>query len=182
MFGVGMKAVLISQKKPIGNAGFVILFFVLSGLFWYLNQIFNFFDLLLDRLKPTTLPDYTQYILIALSALLSAYILKSIIRYYQLKKLKLIVFSVNIALDGSYHYVQAPAAQTTTDFVKLFFSHLIKSTEKDKYSTVLNQYFPMLEIRRNDALVRCDAEQTLADAGLKNGDICQIVGKPKSTL
>jgi len=177
-----MKAVLISQKKPIGSTGFVIFLIVLSGLFWYLDQVYSFVDLLLNRLKLTTMPDYTQYIFIAICALVSAFVLQSITRQYQIKKLKLIVFSVNLAVDGSYHYVQAPAAQTTADFMKLFFDYLIQSAQKDKYSTVLKQYIPMLEIRRNDALVRCNAEQTLSDTGLKNGDICQIVGKPKSTL
>jgi len=177
-----MKAVLISQKKPIGRSGFVLFFIVVSAMFWYLNQGYRLFDLLLDRVKLTIVPFYAQYIFILVCALVSALILTSIIRQYQLKKLKLIVFSVNLSLDGSYHYVQAPAAQTTADFMNLFFNYLIKNEEKDKYSTILKQYFPMLEIRRNDGVVRCGAEQTLKDAGLKNGDICQIVGKPKSTL
>jgi len=176
-----MKAVLISQKKPIGSTGLVLLIIILSGLFWYLNQVYSFFDLLLGELKLTMLPAYTQYILIAICALVSASVLKAIIKQYQINKLKLMVFSVNLALDGSYHYVQAPATQTTADFLSLFFKYLIKSAEKDKYSSVLKQYFPMLEIRRNDVVIRCDAQQTLADAGLKNGDICQIVGKPKNT-
>jgi len=176
-----MKAIFISQKKPIGSVGFIIFLIAFSAMFWYLNQVYDLFDLLLNTFNLVMLPTYMQYVFIAICALVSAFVLKTMIKQYQLKKLKLKVFSVNLALDGSYHYVQAPSAQTVADFLKLFFKYLVESSAKDKYSAILKQYFPMLEIRRNDELIRCETQQTLAEAGLKDGDICQIVGKPKNT-
>ncbi|MDH5424334.1 MAG: hypothetical protein OEY29_05010 [Gammaproteobacteria bacterium] len=175
-----MKAVLIAEKKPAGGFNLSVLILLFSAAVWYLEKYLSLLHLLTDKLKQNTLPASAEYVFIAVCALLLALITHTVIKYIQLKKLKLIIFSVKLAVDESYHYVQAPAAMTSSMFLKLFFKQLMAAANKDKYSKVLKQYKPQLEIRRSDTLMRFNESQTLENGGLKNGDICQIIGKPKS--
>ncbi len=177
-----MKPVLISQNKPIGLMSLIMLFLVLSAVFWYAAYEFLLFDQLSVTLKYKNYPVYVEYIAIVVSAWLMAYIIYFSIKTLQLKRLKLIVFSIKLAIDGSYHYVQAPAALLSGDFIKLFFKYLLEGTYKGKYAGALNQYFPMLEIRRNNEVIRFKGSETLSEGGLQSGDICQVVGKPKSVI
>lgn len=175
-----MKPVLISENKPMGIISLGIFFLLFSAIIWYLEKYLSLFSLLSVKLKLINPPVYSEYILIGVSALFLAVITHSVLKYLQLKKLKLIIFSVNLAVDGSYHYVQAPAAMSSEKFLKIFFKNLMAGANKDKYRVALKQYLPELEIRRSDTLVRFKGAETLANGGLKNGDICQVIGKPKS--
>ena len=177
-----MKPVLISQNKPIGLMSLIILFLIISAAIWYAVYEFSLFDMLSASLKYENYPVYVEYIVIVVSAWIMAYIIYFITKILQLKKLRLIVFSIKLAIDGSYHYVQAPAALLSGDFIKLFFKYLLEGTYKGKYAGALNQYFPMLEIRRNNEVIRFKGSETLSEGGLQSGDICQVVGKPKSVI
>jgi hypothetical protein len=174
-----MKPVLISSNRVLGFMSLIMIFLVLSTVFWFAAKQLALFDLLSVELNSLTISNYMEYLIIGWSALIISLILFLILKRRQLKNLKLITFSINLAVDGSYHYVQAPAELLSDDFLKLFFSYLKSSSAKGKYSNVLDQYFPMLEIRRNDVVIRIKENETLLGGGLKDGDICQVVGKPK---
>ncbi len=174
-----MKPVLISPKKTIGPVSFIIIFSVFLLSFWFFAENFLMVHILSFELKyPVPYIDM-EYLFIGASAFIMSLIVFFILKKIQLKKLRLITFSINLAIDGSYHYVQAPAVLLSNDFLALFFKYLKGNGAKGKYNSVLNQYFPLLEIRRNDVLVRVKGNETLLACGLKNGDICQVVGKPK---
>ena len=176
---MGMKPVLISTKKTIGKTWFFVCFTIISAILSYLAFYFSiskYFP------KDISLPVYSEYAAAVLSGWIVAYLVYKTIKAIQIRKQRLLVFSVNLAVDNSYHYLQAPSAMKSVDFLKLFFKYLVTTDKKNKYNKVLSNYIPELEIRRVDKTVRVDWKTSLLDAGLKNGDICQIIGKPKSTI
>ena len=174
-----MKAVLISPNKIIGLKSFVILFAVFSVLFWFIAEKLFLIDILSIELKyPMPYIDM-EYLLIGISAFISSYILFYLLKKIHLNRQRLITFSINLAVDGSYHFVKAPSLLLSSDFLALFFKYLKSNCTKGKYNSVLNQYLPLLEIRRSGELVKVKENETLLASGLEDGDICQIVGKPK---
>lgn len=177
-----MKAILISPNKTIGLKSFIILFGVFTVLFWLIAEKLFLIDILSIELKyPIPYIDM-EYLLIGISAFISSYILFYLLKKIQLNRQRLITFSINLAVDGSYHYVKAPSLLLSSEFLALFFKYLKSNCTKGKYNSVLNQYFPLLEIRRSDVLVRVKEDDTLLASGLTDGDICQVVGKPKKVM
>lgn len=180
-----MKPVLISSKKIIGKIWLFVFFVSITAALSYATYYFSINNLLPDNLhkilpKNLSLPEYSEYAAAAFCGWLLAYIVFKVIQMIQVKRMRLVVFSVNLAADGSYHYLQAPSAMKSVEFLKLFFKHLVKSDTKNKYQNLLNNYVPMLEIRRNDETIRINWETSLFDGGMKDGDICQVIGKPKN--
>lgn len=177
-----MKAILISPNKTIGLKSFIILFSIFLALFWFFSEKMFLIDILSIELKyPIPYVDM-EYLLIGVSAFFTSYILFYLLKKIQLNRQRLITFSINLAVDGSYHYVKAPSLLLSSDFLALFFKYLKSNCTKGKYNSVLNQYFPLLEIRRSDVLVRVKEDETLLASGLTDGDICQVIGKPKKVM
>lgn len=174
-----MKPVLISPNKTVGMVSLIVIFLVLSVVFWYAEKQLALFGLLAVEFSYLTISNYMKYLIVGWSALIISLIIFLILKRRQLKNKNLITFSINLAIDGSYHYVQAPAELLSVDFLRLFFRYLKSSSAKEKYNNVLDQYFPQLEIRRSDVTIEIKEDETLLAGGLKNGDICQVKGKPK---
>lgn len=177
-----MKAILISPNKAIGLKSFVILFAIFLALFWVIAEKLFLIDILSIELKyPIPYIDM-EYLLIGVSAFFTSYIAFYLLKRIQLNRQRLITFSIKLAVDGSYYYVKAPSLLLSSDFLVLFFKYLKSNCTKGKYNSVLKQYLPLLEIRRSDVLVRVKDDDTLLASGLTNGDICQVVGKPKKVM
>lgn len=174
-----MKPVLISPNKAIGYKWQALIFIAVSILFLWAGKVFSLYQLIPQKIKNYNDSLYPEYVAVLLISLITAYILSYVIKVIKKNNEKKIVFSINLALDGSYHYVKAPAEISSSEFLSLFYQYLSKNKAKEKYSKVLDHYFPFLEIRRNDELIRFGGEDSLMAGGLRDGDICQIVGKPK---
>lgn len=171
-----MKAVLLSPSKPSGWKLFIVLF---CALLLCLGVLFEYQSL--SGLLKLNIPylAYFEYAVLVLISLIVSGFLLYIVRFRQYKKLNLIKFSVSSMTDGAYHFVAAPLEMKSADFLKYFFNYLSTKVAKEKLQAVLKSYYPYLEVRRSNELVEVAREMTLADAGIKNGDICQLRGKPK---
>lgn len=174
-----MKPVLISTEKLMGQTGHLVIFLILAGLLWGVCSYFKLFELTYS-LYPY--PQYSDYVIIVVIAGLFSSLIYSLTKKYQLKKQGLIVFSVKMALDESYHYVQAPSAMLSSDFLKYYFMYLMQGKKRERYRAILNKNFAVLAIYRSDDVIRIDPRSTLAAGGIKNGDICQVVAKPKEVV
>lgn len=174
-----MNPVLISPKKLPGRSTQFIIFMVIFAILVLLNQYFS-----LSNYIPSEMmyPEFVVYaIAFIISVLLSVVIFKRLLNQ-QIKKMDLIVFSVNLAVDNSYHYLRAPGNMLTSDFFKYFFIYLMGNFQNDKYKKILEEYFLRLEIRRSDDVIKVLGRFTLFEGGLKDGDICQVVGKSKKDV
>lgn len=121
---------------------------------------------LILELKYPLLSDCLEYAIVGIGALFVSLLIFLVLKKIQLQKLKLITFSIKLAVDGSYHYVQAPSAMLATDFLVIFIRYLNENCAKGKYNIVLKQYFPLLEISRNDIIVRIKENKSLQISGL----------------
>jgi hypothetical protein len=81
--------------------------------------------------------------------------------------------------DGAYHFVAVPASLTSAEFLTRFFVYLQASVPAQKIQSILRDFSPYLEVRRRDELFEIARGVTLGESGIKNGDICQVRGKPK---
>ncbi|MDH5393389.1 MAG: hypothetical protein OEY11_09410 [Gammaproteobacteria bacterium] len=174
-----MSPVLISPNKLAGKATQGLIFVILLPVFWAAYEYFS-----LSQYIPLEIM-YPQYLVYAVAVVLSGFFSGMIYRKilaYQVKKMDLVVFSVNLAVDNSYHYLRAPGNMLTSDFFKYFFIYLMKTFPQEKYRRILEDYFLRLEIRRSDDVVKVLGRFTLFEGGIKDGDICQIIGKSKNNI
>ena len=174
-----MNPVLISEKKLPGRSTQLTIFMVIFVIFVLMNEYFS-----LSNYIPAEMmyPELVVHVIAFLiSVLFSALLFKSILNN-QTKKMDLIVFSVNLAADNSYHYLRAPGNMLTSDFFKYFFIYLMKNFDNEKYKKILEEYFLRLEIRRSDEVIKVLGRFTLFEGGLKDGDICQVIGKSKKEV
>ena len=81
--------------------------------------------------------------------------------------------------DSSYHYVQASSLLKSIDLLKLFFMYLSTKTSAESVKATLNEFQPYLEIKRSNEMVEIPHQQNLKEAGIQQGEVCQIRGKPK---
>ena len=162
--------------KLVGWLSYVFIFVVLYGVFWLAENYFSLFE---KYFHLNTFSQYSFYIIAGLMVVVVTTIVFILIKRTQIKRLNLITFSVKMNLDKSYRFVQAPSGMSASEFLKLYFSHLMRGRHKERYQAILNKNFPMLEINRNNELINVDGNSTLLSAGLKDGDICHVVGKPK---
>ena len=174
-----MKPVLISSVKLIGWVSQLVFFVVLAGVFLFMAVYFDLLGQLSSVLEYSL---YLEYILIGVVAWLFAFVIYMLIKSYQIKKMALIVFSVKMELDKSYNYVTAPSGMLVSEFLKQYFIFLMRGSLKERYQAILNKNIPLLEINRKDEIIRSNGTSTLLAAGLKDGDICQVVGKPKEVF
>ncbi|MDH5517453.1 MAG: hypothetical protein OEY36_06500 [Gammaproteobacteria bacterium] len=174
-----MSPVLISPKKLPGKTTQLVFFLTLLPVLWGVYEYFS-----LTQYIPFELMfrEYVVYaVVLIVAGLLSSVIYKRFLQS-QTKKMDLITFSVNLAVDNSYHYLRAPGNMLTSDFFKYFFIYLMKNFQQEKYRKILQDYFLRLEIRRSDDVVKVLGRYTLFEGGLKDGDICQVIGKSKKDV
>lgn len=172
-----MKPVLISQNRPVGWGGLLVLFVSMLVALWFVTDHYSLSGMLSAYFN---YPLYLEYAVYVVASWLMAFVLYVLIKKLQLMKMHLIIFSVKMSADENYYYVAAPSGMLASEFLTVYFNHLLQSKSSERYRKILNSYVPVLEIRRNNEKVRVTSTSTLADAGLIDGDICQVVGKPKA--
>jgi len=172
-----MNPVLIAKSKPMGWVGLLVLFVITLVASWFVINHYSLFGLVSSHFN---YPLHLEYAGLAVASWLIAVVLYILIKNLQLMKMRLIVFSVKMSADENYYYVAAPSGILASEFLKLYFNYLLQTKSSDRYRKILKSYVPFLEIRRNNEQVKVAASSTLAEAGLINGDICQVVGKPKA--
>jgi len=172
-----MKPVLIAQNRPIGWGGLLVIFFIVLVVLWFVIDHYSLLGMLSSYFN---YPLYLEYAVLAIASWLLAILLYILIKNLQLMKMRLIVFSVKMSADENYYYVSAPSGMLASEFLKLYFSYLLQTKSSERYRKILNSYVPFLEIKRNNEQVKVTGASTLAEAGLIDGDICQVVGKPKA--
>jgi len=172
-----MNPVLISKNKSVGWVSLLSLFIIVMIVSWFVIDHYLLLGMLSSHFN---YPLYVEYAVLVVGSWVLAFILYALIKKVQIMKMRLIVFSVKMSVDENYYYVAAPSEMRASEFLKLYFDYLQKSKSGDRYRKILSSYVPFLEIKRNNEQVKVAGISSLEDAGLKAGDICQVVGKPKA--
>lgn len=172
-----MKPVLISKNRPVGLGGLLVLFFIMLVVLWFVIDHYSLLGMLSAYFN---YPLYLEYAVFVVSSWLMAFVLYALIKKLQLMKMHLIIFSVKMSVDENYYYVAAPSGMLASEFLTMYFNYLLQTKSSERYRKILNSYVPFLEIKRNNEQIKVAATSTLVEAGLIDGDICQVVGKSKA--
>ena len=164
------KPITIALIPNLGFRASFAIFATTFGLLWLVVEPLGFFGLLPNISGSLAWLAYLSLIGISIASVSIAHVL---FRHGGQAKLTFITFTVASSSDGASHLVRAPLNMQLRDFV-----YLSNGPAKERIRQLRTNFEPILQVEKEGGFIDLDQNQTLSQAGVKDGNLCQIRGKP----
>ncbi len=117
-----------------------------------------------------------SYLLMLLAALLVLLLFFRSYRWYKIHDLPFVHLTVASASDGITYSLRVAKNMQIGDFFHDFLQLIQRGPGRDKVKVFARRYDPVLQVQRSEKFVDVDSNFTVGNAGLVDGDVCQVRG------
>lgn len=142
---------------------------------WLFVEPLGFFGLVSPSFVGFGVVGYTGMLVVAVIAV---FVAARMYRRYSVSRLDFLIFTVASSSDGLSHLVRAPANMQVTDFVHQFLDYLSKGRGAERVKQLRWHFEPTLQVQNGIQFADIENSLTLSQAGITEGNLCQIRGKP----
>ena len=166
-----MKTYTITPTPRITLVGMGSVYLATFGVLWLFIEPLGAFGLIPSLGKTSGL------FLYSLLLVLPALALPAFLRWYRWHKthsLPFVKFSVRSATDGVTYSLRVALNMQVSEFLRQYTEILLRGPARSKVEATLARYYPVLQVKRDGALVDVDANSTLHTVGITEGEECLI--------
>lgn len=169
-----MRTYTIAPASPMSFKATASVFVGAFGTIWLFVEPLGLFGL-----APPVggIAGVVSYLLMLCATLFVVVVFLRGYRWYKIHDLPFIAINVASASDGATYSLRVSANMQIGDFLYDFLNLLSRGPSREKVQLFRHRYLPILQVRRGDAFVDVDSNQTVSAAGIKNQDFCQVRGE-----
>ena len=149
----------------------ITIFVSIFGGLWLFIEPMVTFNLFADFFKEL---NFTGYAILILTAIFSTSVVEMIDRRMKLKNYDFISFTIRLIRKGGNFPIHAPKDIKIEMFIEKFANYLDKKHGIPDIRIKNEISKSTLAIKRRNDFVKLNPEQTLVDAGIKEGEVCYI--------
>ena len=82
--------------------------------------------------------------------------------------------TIKSAADGATYYLRISENMQIGDALEQYVAILLKGPARDQVRAVESRHYPVLQVYRNGEYIDLNSNLTIREAGLANGDECQV--------
>jgi hypothetical protein len=126
------------------------------------------------------IPQFTKSsgaLVYALLLLASSVVVVGFLRAYRWSKthnLPSITLTIKSAADGATYHLRINENMQIGDALTQYVAILLKGPARDQVKATASRYYPIFQVRRDGEYIDLNSNLTVREAGLANGDECQV--------
>lgn len=169
-----MKTYTIAPTPRVTFLGLGSAYFATFGALWLFVEPLGAFGLIPPLSKQS---GFLMYVfLLAVPALALPAFLRWH-RWYKIHNLPFVHLSVRSTADGITYSLRVAENMQVTELLHQYTEILRRGPARSNVEATLRRYYPVLQIKRDDAFVDVDCNMTLHAAGIQDGEACQVRGQ-----
>lgn len=166
-----MKTYTIAPVPPVTAKALASAYIGVFALLWMFVEPMGAFGLIPQLTKSSGALVY------ALLLLTSAAAVVGFLRAYRWSKthdLPSTTLMIKSTADGATYHLHISENMQIGDALTQYVAILLKGPARDQVKATVSRHYPVLQVRRDGEYIDLDSNLTIREAGLANGDECQV--------